>query len=502
MKGIIDVIGSLIAELAKGTLGVFGEIINSFLDKDHSLKAEFGKARNVLHKKHTGIAIGNEAISLEQSLTGGLIIGKTGSGKTTKVYKQILYRTPRAKILESDFASFSYICLDPKGEIFRDCGASLVDKGYDIEIINFVDVSKSTHAWNPLAGLKDHEVNRFASEYIEATLKGSSSKSDPFWSISASRMLSFVIDLLRQFDTHVNLTNARYLLEILAGQPEKIDQLLSLEHIPDRLFDQYMALQNMGDKVLQSVLSTALASLQYFNDPNIVGTTSTSTLDMSSYRKKSKVLFVQNPPMAQEYVSGLNSLLFSAWFNSIMTELPEEGDKGDNTIVFLIDECPSLEGLKPSLIPTASSLLRQYNAYGVFGFQSFFQAERMLGKEGSKTLSQNVGSTLFLPGQDLETSKEISECLSRYSYTDQSGAEKTRPLLTHDQVTFLDGNPNGGILFSGQERGILLKNIVPFYKIPAFKKWSQKPIPELTYLQHSTTSLFPIDSILADVTDE
>ena len=51
-------------------------------------------------------------------------------------------------------ANGSIIVTDPKGELLRDCGHSLKNKGYTIKVLNLDEKSNSNH-YNPLMYIKE-----------------------------------------------------------------------------------------------------------------------------------------------------------------------------------------------------------------------------------------------------------------------------------------------------------------------------------------------------------
>ena len=80
-----------------------------------------------------------------------LYIGTTGSGKTTGCIEPQLRAIARQKNKPNIFLT------DPKGELFQRNAKYLVDEGYDVQILNFKDFSK-THRWNPLLEAYDTQM--------------------------------------------------------------------------------------------------------------------------------------------------------------------------------------------------------------------------------------------------------------------------------------------------------------------------------------------------------
>lgn len=72
-----------------------------------------------------------------------LIIGGAGSGKARFYAKPNLMQ-----------ANTSFVVLDPKGENLRDTGYLLEEKGYEIKVLDLINMEKS-HCYNPFVYLKD-----------------------------------------------------------------------------------------------------------------------------------------------------------------------------------------------------------------------------------------------------------------------------------------------------------------------------------------------------------
>lgn len=78
-----------------------------------------------------------------------LVIGGSGAGKTRFYCKPNLMQ-----------ANTSYVVLDPKGEQVRAVGNLLREKGYEVKVLDLIDMEKS-HCYNPFVYLRnDNDVQR------------------------------------------------------------------------------------------------------------------------------------------------------------------------------------------------------------------------------------------------------------------------------------------------------------------------------------------------------
>ena len=89
-----------------------------------------------------------------------LVIGSTGSGKTTT------FVSPMIQLIGASGAGSSMIMTDPKGELFALHSKYLVSRGYDVKVIDLRD-TYSSYRWNPLDMIWDN-YQKFLNAHNEA----------------------------------------------------------------------------------------------------------------------------------------------------------------------------------------------------------------------------------------------------------------------------------------------------------------------------------------------
>lgn len=119
-----------------------------------------------------------------------LVIGSSGTGKTHSFVKP--------NILQMNM---NFVVADAKGEILADTGATLKKAGYDIRVLNLVDL-KHSMTYNPLSHLYDDlDLTAFADSIITSTNHGerSFSREDPFWVNAPKELLEALIAFVQEF---------------------------------------------------------------------------------------------------------------------------------------------------------------------------------------------------------------------------------------------------------------------------------------------------------------
>ena len=90
-------------------------------------------------------------------------------------------------------ANTSFVILDPKGEILRDTGYLLKKKGYDVKVVDLINMEKS-HCYNPFVYLHDdNDVQKLVTNIFKNTTPKGSQTQDPFWDQAAMMLLLALI---------------------------------------------------------------------------------------------------------------------------------------------------------------------------------------------------------------------------------------------------------------------------------------------------------------------
>ena len=468
---IIEQFLTLIIKLLESVFKFIFELIKFAItaipEKKEGYNAKFVWSGTLLSGRHKGFCLtGRKNLSVKNSYQNSIIIGGTGTGKSSVVLLPSIYTTQG-----------SFIIHDPSCELFTNSAGYLKQKGYEIKVLNFANPDKSSN-YNPLerAQTSSH-IQKVATMLVENALGGKTK--DPFWNTQATALLAMLITILRKQETeYPNLYNVRQLLNKLGGNPEFVDSLFS-KYADEALFGEYKSFISYDAKVVSGVIATCKAALQIFNDEAVAQVTGSDNINFEEFRNKPTALYIQNSVADQKYYSVLTSIYFEQFFAYILSRFPKENE---NDIFLLIDEASSL--YFPTL-PLAVANVRKHRSGIMLLVQDFSQIIHCYGKENAEGIKSNCFAKMYFTGTSLETSKELEQTLGKYQYQDDKKNKVVRSLMTNDEIRTM--KENKAILICGHHKPIMAR-LRPFYKNIRYRNYSKIEPPEITIQDNQTLS--------------
>ena len=457
---ILESIFKIFFTIIEGIFNFIFECIEKLFNNNRKKEytAEFASQGSVISIYNYGFCLtGRRNLTLKNSYENALVIGGTGTGKTSVVLIPSLF-TMRS----------SFIVHDPSGELYLKSAGYLKEKGYEVKVLHFANPDISC-GYNPLHRAKSSsDIQKIASMLVQNTLGGSGK--DSFWNLQAINLLSMLITVLKKQDEqYQNLFNVRQLLNNLGGNPEAVDHLFS-KFADDILFAEYKSFLNYDDKVVSGITATCKAALQIFSDESVARVTSTDNINMMDFREKPVALFIQNSVSDQRYYSVLTSIFFEQFFTFIMSRFP---DKAEQDIFFLIDEASCLH--LPTL-PLAVANVRKHKSGIMMLLQDFNQLVHIFGKYEAEAIRANCHAKLYFTGQSLETATELERTLGKFEFKDKEERKVVRSLMTSDEIRMMD--KNRAILICGHNAPVIAK-LKPYYERINFRGYSAIPVPEI-----------------------
>jgi len=409
------------------------------------------------------VAIGLNAKKHRRNLNI-LVCGGSGAGKTRFFCKPNIMQ-----------CNTSFVVLDPKGEIVRDTGKLLEKKGYEIKVLDLINMEKS-HCYNPFVYLKsDNDVQKLVTNLFKSTTPKGSSSNDPFWDTAASMLLLSLVFYLK-YEAPEDEQNFPMVMELLrAGEVKEDDDsyLSPLDVLFDRLEirnPEHIAVKYYRDyhsgsaKTLKSIQITLAARLEKFNLESLASLTITDELDLPSLGEKKVALFALIPDNDTSF-NFLVSILYTQLFQQLFYIADHKyGGALPVPVHFVMDEFANVS--LPDDFDKILSVMRSRSVSVSIILQNLAQLKALFEKQWESIVG-NCDEFLYLGGNEQSTHKYVSELMGKATInldthgksSGRNGNYSTnyqisgRELLTPDEVRLLDNKY--AILFIRGERPIL-----------------------------------------------
>ena len=392
-----------------------------------------------------------------------LVIGGSGAGKTRFFVKPNVMQA----------AECGMVILDPKGEILRDTGQLLLEKGYSLKVLDLISMEKS-HCYNPFVYLRDdNDVQRLATNLFKSTTPKGAQSSDPFWD-TAAQMLLLALMFYLKYEAPPDEQNFAMVMEMIrAGEvdeednaPSALDSLFSdlrktdPNHIALKYYDAY---HSGAAKTLKSIQITLAARLEKFNLESVEKLTITDELELNKLGEEKTALFAIIPDNDTSF-NFLVSILYTQLFQQLF-ELADKKYGGSLPlhVQFLLDEFPNIA--MPDDFQKILSTMRSRGVSVSIILQNLTQLKALYEKDWESVVG-NCDEFVYLGGNEQATHKYVSELMGKetidtstygrsfgrngnYSKNDQNTG---RELMTPDEVRMLDNRY--ALLFIRGERPV------------------------------------------------
>ena len=394
-----------------------------------------------------------------------VVVGGSGAGKTRFFAKPNLCQ-----------ANTSFTVLDPKGELLRSTGHLLRQKGYEVRVLDLLNMEKS-HCYNPFVYLRDdNDVQRLVTNLFKSTTPKGSQSNDPFWDTAASMLLLALIFYLK-YEAPPDEQNFPMVMEMLraADVREDMDEYTSpLDELferlemrePDHIAVKYYKDYHSGSaKTLKSIQITLAARLEKFNLSSLAALTATDELDLPSLGEKKVALFALIPDNDTSF-NFLVSILYTQLFQQLFYLADHKyGGSLPVPVHFLMDEFSNVS--LPEDFSKILAVMRSRNVYVSIILQNVAALKALFEKEWESILG-NCDEFLYLGGNETSTHKLISESylgkstIDTNTYGKSSGRNGNystnyqisgRELLMPDEVRMLDNRY--ALLFIRGERPVM-----------------------------------------------
>lgn len=492
VKGILSNLGSIFSTPFKISLCedslravlillmIYGVGLGVYIsdDRNYRRREEHGSARwgiaHSVNKKyadkswaHNKILTQNVSIGMDgrkhRRNLNVLCCGGSGAGKTRFYAKPNLMN-----------ADCSYVVLDPKGEMLRDCGEHL-SKTHAVKVIDLINMEKS-HCYNPFVYLKtDNDIQRLVTNLFKNTTPKGSQSQDPFWDQAASMLLLALVFYLhyeapkdeQNFPMVMEMIRAGEVREEMEDFHSPLDELFDRlemkdpEHIALKYYRNY---KSGSGKTLKSIQITLISRLEKFNLDSLAGITQTDELDLWSVGEKKTVIFAVIPDNDSSF-NFIVGMLYTQLFQQLYYQADQvHGGRLPVHVHFLMDEFANVA--LPDEFDKLLATMRSREISVSIIIQNMAQLKALFEKQWESIVG-NCDEFLYLGGNEQSSHKYVSELLGKETIdTNTYGQSRGRngnystnyqisgrELMTPDEVRMLDNRY--ALLFIRGERPIM-----------------------------------------------
>lgn len=401
----------------------------------------------------------------------GLIIGSTGSGKTTT------FINPMIQILAQSSAGSSMICTDPKGELFQLHSALLAKRGYKTMVLDLRD-PYSSFRWNPLGDIYDRyqeylktgneiyirrdEVDEsdleltdpreeYGDEWYEyegkayahrkklltvikiakqkiydemyedlndliSVLCPIESKDDPVWEKGARSIIMAVCLAMLEDSEKPELEMTRekfcfYNINKAIGNSENdYEELRNYFKGRSRLSKAVSLSKQVlsaADSTLASYMSIAFDKMSMFNDEGLCSLTSDTDIDPAQFASTPTALFLKIPD-EKDTRHALAAVFILCIYKALIKVASFREDLSlPRNVYFILDEFGNMP--KIDKFDKMITVGRSRKIWFNMVVQSYAQLNNVYGDTVANIVKSNCGMKMFIGSNDIETCEEFSK---------------------------------------------------------------------------------------------
>lgn len=400
-----------------------------------------------------------------------LIIGSTGSGKTTT------FVSPMIQLLAATSAGSSMVITDPKGELYSLHSKFLKERGYEVKVIDLRDTYYSDR-WNPLEGIFDnyekfatayksaytrtddpHEsglellepIESFQEEWYEFDNKGFATydqllmyvkvykkklydevyedlndlvtilipvenAKDPTWEKGARAItLAVLLAMLEDYhDGRFGMDRSKYnffnLAKILQNSSDDYAELRRYFVGRNPLSRAASLAKQVIDAAPQtraSYMSIVYEKLTLFNDGGICALTSSSDFHSEQLNEKPTALFLKIPD-EKDTRHNLAAIFILNIYKTLIKVASAKKDLClDRNVYFIMDEFGNMPKIEK--FDKFITVGRSRKIWFNMIIQSYSQLNNVYGETIAEIVKGNCGIKMFIGSNDMATCKEYSE---------------------------------------------------------------------------------------------
>ena len=429
------------------------------VNKKYENKAEPEKNKILMQKTKIGLDGRKHRRNLNVLVCGG-----SGAGKTR------FYAKPN--IMQ---ANTSFVILDPKGENVRDTGNLLKSKGYDIKVLDLINMDKS-YCYNPFVYLhSDNDIQKLVTNIFKNTTPKGSQSQDPFWD-QAAMMLLLALVFFLHYEAPPEEQNFPMVMEMIRSGEVKedddgfmspLDRLFArlADRTPDHIALKYYRNYRSGSgKTLKSIQITLVARLEKFNLDSLAAITQSDEMELDKLGEKKTAIYAVIPDNDSSY-NFIVGMLYTQLFQQLYYSADvKHGGRLPVHVHCVMDEFANVA--LPDEFDKLLSTMRSREISVSIIIQNLAQLKKLFEKEWESIVG-NCDEFLYLGGNEQSTHEYVSKLLGKETidmntYGQSKGRNGNystnwqitgRELMTPDEVRMMDNKY--ALLFIRGERPIM-----------------------------------------------
>lgn len=460
-----DVLGSLggIPEILAGLANNIGKGGNSGggskLKKSKTKYGDQGTARIGNIRELNGLTgtdgftiSKNVRLSAEKSYEHVMVLGPTGSGKSSSFFIP--------NLLDLD-GIHSAVVTDPKGEMYELTSPYLESLGYNIVKLEPLHPERNEFFYNPLAIIDDATEIRNIAQLIltngnkAVEISTGSSSSGAEWINMSIPLLAASFAYVKEFGKTKSIPEAIDI--ILNGNLKSMDEMF--RKCPDA-YKLFLIFKSAGEseKTISSIKSVLTTNVQLFTDPKVAKFVTAPMVYNEDgeripdeerlfnpliLRRKPTVLFVCVPEAKATMMMPLMSVFFTQLLEITMEQ------KNGQPILYMLDEFANI-GVIPS-IATVTATARSRKIGISIGIQGVEQLKRNYGDENAEDIMNNLKTKMIYSGLTGTSAQYVSDLAGVTTIETKSYSTQNTP--GQDVVTSIFTGPS--VQRSGTRREVI-----------------------------------------------
>lgn len=432
-----------------------------------------------------------------------LVIGTTGSGKTTT------FVNPAIQILSETKTKPSLFISDPKGELYADHVEALKKKGYEVKVLDLRNPYNSVR-WNPLERaytyyqrmlhlknevIIDEERGCYlfdGKEYYEQEEKDAAiqvkkqqlydivyedlhdittvlcpvnNKSEPMWESGAKNLvLAIALAMLEDSEKpELGLTKEKYnffsITKVATNTENECEELINYfkNRSPlSKAVSLSKQVLDASDKTRGSYLSSTFDKLAMFADQSLCALTSENEIEFGSMGERPIALFLQIPDEKETRHTLAAMVILQAYKELVYKANSYESLSLPKPVYFLLDEFGNLP--KVHKLEQMITVGRSRNIWMNLVVQSYAQLAKVYDDKSADIIKSNCNIQVFIGTTDYKTIEEFSKRCGNFSIMQRSvgfnsskgedinsnTSVKERPLIYPSELQRLNNNGDMG----------------------------------------------------------